>query len=362
MTDRRRSRSGRLSLSTGGVTLPADTRWPGEVSAGMSWSMMFTIYLKVGSARWKTEQRRAAGTAITYWQNSASALRMGRTVRAESQEYSFMRRTWHVATRQRTRAPLTRMTGCVGEPASSQLIRPCRHDLVGEFTSAQFENRSFDVAAHCVERQRIRRDTERLGDFTGNRLQRNERIGNEDAEKRREELRRIDQSERQQNAIGVNGAMKQHAVRKWNRRGRDPFTSADRLTQFVDLRVEHPELRVRCQSPSVQIGKVAANVVEKRNWLVASVLQCLGSRASEKAKEVCSRVGPAQLVLQCIDTRNHRMGQVKLLSVARNVAQHLRRQRARGDQQIAPEMARLIEPLITRVIAEREKDGESEAE
>ncbi len=61
--------------------------------------MMFTIYLKVGSARWKTEQRRAAGTAITYWQNSASALRMGRTVRAESQEYSFMRRTWHVATR-----------------------------------------------------------------------------------------------------------------------------------------------------------------------------------------------------------------------------------------------------------------------
>jgi hypothetical protein len=56
MTDRRKSRRGRLSLSSVDVAPPANTLWRDAVSAGLGWSMMFTIYPKVGSVRRQTEE------------------------------------------------------------------------------------------------------------------------------------------------------------------------------------------------------------------------------------------------------------------------------------------------------------------
>lgn len=66
-----------------------------------------------------------------------------------------------------------RMTGYVHGETLCHVIRAHRYDLVGNFTSTQFENRSFDVAGHRVERQRIAREGERLGHFAGNRFERN---------------------------------------------------------------------------------------------------------------------------------------------------------------------------------------------
>jgi hypothetical protein len=113
-----------------------------------------------------------------------------------------------------------------------------------------------------------------------------------------------------------------------------------------------------------QLRKLVPDVVEDDRRPVALLPQRLRLSGAEQAREVRHRVGLAQLMLQRIDECDQPVGQQGALGGAGalgQVAQDLRCQCARCDQQIPPQVPRLIEPGIAGSVPEREKDRERQA-
>src|SRR5690349_12921446 len=101
--------------------------------------------------------------------------------------------------------------------------------------------------------------------------------------------------------------MQQHVVGKRNGCGRNAFAPAHTLFEFIDLRIQHPELRIRNRSSTLQVSEFATNFLEKRDGPVTNLPQSPGAVGSEKAGKIAFWISTAQLMLECVDKRDQGM-------------------------------------------------------
>jgi hypothetical protein len=235
----------------------------------------------------------------------------------------------------------------------------------------RFAQVNFDAAADGVERQVVGVESERLLDLVAERVEPEEGVGDDADHEGGHEADRVDQAERQQEAVHVGGAVQQQRVGERDRGAFDPFAGGrrrrhgrqggvDRAAQAVfDLAFAQAGAQVLAHLLHQEVGQVRVFAGQPPFLLLQQAFEFLGP--ADVAQVLAQRVGVGD---GAVDHAHPHVAQAEAgggRPRAFYQAQALAREAAALVHQFAPQLAPLPIAVVGGVVAKAEEDRERQA-